>query len=88
MLTADLYGMYVAGGYPDELSAWTALDDWYDMVATGVIAGTADEVDAAAAEAAQALAEGRESEYVPVGQGFLGKPRRRSWLRRMLRRRT
>jgi hypothetical protein len=87
-LTADLYGMFIAAGYPDELTAWTGLDDWYDMVATGVIAGTTDEVDAAAVEAAHALAEGREPGDVPLGQRFLGEPGRRSWVRRILGRST
>lgn len=84
-LTADLYGMYVAAGYPDELTVWTALDDWYDMVSTGVIAGTTDDVDTAAIDAAQALAEGSGSESVPLDQMFSGR-RRRSWISRLLRR--
>lgn len=86
-LTSDLYGVYVAAGYPDELSAWTALDDWYDMVRTGVIAGSVDDVDKAATEAAHALAEGRESAPIPLGAVFT-RDRPKSWITRLLRRRS
>lgn len=65
-LAKDLYGMYVAAGYPDELAEWSGFDDWYDMLEGGVIAGRIEDADAAVVDTARALADGRPSKHVPL----------------------
>lgn len=65
------YRMYVAAGYPTELGAFSGLDDWYDMLATGVIAGDSGAVDAATLQAAEELAAGQLLSAVPLGEHFV-----------------
>lgn len=69
-LAKDLWGRYVAAGYPNELAAWSGLDDWYDMLEGGVIEGRIEDADAAVAEAARALVERRQTEPVPLDTLF------------------
>ena len=57
-LARDLYRMYVAAGYPEVLANWSGIDDYYDMLESGVIAGRIDDADKAAMEEARVLAEG------------------------------
>lgn len=57
-LARDLYAMYVAAGYPGELANWSGIDDYYDMLENGVIAGRIEDADDAVIEEARVLAEG------------------------------
>jgi hypothetical protein len=54
-LARDLWRMYVAADYPEELADFSGLDDWYDMIETGVVDGRVKDVDRATADAARAL---------------------------------
>lgn len=65
------YRLYVAAGYQAELLAFSGLDDWYDMLATGVIAGDSREVDDATRQAAEELAAGQLLSAVPLGEHFV-----------------
>lgn len=73
----DLWRMYASAGYPQELSAWSGLDDWYDMLDSRVIAGPIADVDVAVTEAARDLVDGLPIEQPPLGRLFTGK--RRGW---------
>lgn len=78
-LAKDLYRLYVAAGYPEELAEWSGFDDWSDMVEGGVILGRIDDADAAVVDAARALVDGRPSKHVPLEVLFeqTPKPQRR-----------
>jgi hypothetical protein len=83
-----LAGLYVQAGYPAELNTWLGLDDYYDLVRDGVIAGSLVAIDATVAEAARDLAEGRRGEPLQHGSQFVDAtpappPERglRRWLR-------
>jgi hypothetical protein len=54
-LTSELWWIYKEAGYPAELADWSGLDDWYDMLESGVIKGTLADVDKAVSETARAL---------------------------------
>jgi hypothetical protein len=56
-LARDLYAMYVAAGYPEELANWSGIDDYYDMLENGVMAGRIEDADDAVTEEARVLAE-------------------------------
>ncbi|HEX7167581.1 MAG TPA: hypothetical protein VF230_11430, partial [Acidimicrobiales bacterium] len=71
-LAQDVWRMYVNARYPAELSAWAGLDDWYDMLDTGVIAGDPADAAAAVTEAARALVDGRPCEPAPLQRLFTG----------------
>jgi hypothetical protein len=63
-LARELWQMYVAAGYPNELGAFSVLDDWYDMIETGVAGNSIDEVDREVEVAARALTGGDASQGV------------------------
>jgi hypothetical protein len=65
------YRLYVAAGYPAELAVFSGLDDWYDMLTTGVIAGDVRDADEATASAAEELAAGQLAGAVPLGDRFV-----------------
>lgn len=56
-LAQDLWRMYVAAGYPDDLVEFAGLDEWYDMIEHGVIDGGVEDIDTATREAAQHLVQ-------------------------------
>jgi hypothetical protein len=58
VLAEALYRAYIDSGYVAELSDFSGIDDWYDMIDGNVIAGSLDEVDSAVTEAAEALLQG------------------------------
>lgn len=65
------YRLYVAAGYPAELAVFSGLDDWYDMLTTGVIAGDVRDADEATVSAAEELAAGQLANAVPLGDHFV-----------------
>jgi hypothetical protein len=50
-----LYAMFVSAGYPRELADFSGLDDMYDMLDTGVIAGSVEDVDRSTVDGVQRL---------------------------------
>ena len=59
---------------PTSSADFTGLDDWYDMVDTGVIAGDSTEIDAAVVGAAERLVDARTEGRVDISQVFLERP--------------
>jgi hypothetical protein len=82
-----LYRAYVDSGYVAELSDFSGLDDWYNMIDGNVIAGSLDDVDSAVTDAAEALLQGskftrsprRNTE--PADVPTSANPKRRLFLR-------
>lgn len=72
--TRDLYSAYRFAGYPTELADFSGLDDWYDMVDTGVVTGDAVEVDAAVVEAAHRLVGLSAEAPFDIGEVFVKRP--------------
>jgi hypothetical protein len=69
-LATRLWHAYTSAGYPEELSQWSGIDDWYDMVEQDVTVGSVADVDAAALTEARALVEGRTGGDVPLKEFF------------------
>jgi hypothetical protein len=72
--TNDLYSAFRFAGYPAELADFSGLDDWYDMVDTGVVMGDAAEVDAAVVEAAHRLVGLSTGAPFDIGEVFVNRP--------------
>lgn len=91
-LAQALSNRYVMADYPAELQTWMALDDCYDMIDSGVIAGSVADVDADVRLAAQVLADGRAAEPMSVRPRFLSSPSTRTTIAQrikgLLRKRT
>ncbi len=69
-ITEQLYRLYVDTDYTSELAAFIGLDDWYDLLDTGVIAGKASEVDRAVFHALQDLAAGHIRTSVDLDESW------------------
>jgi hypothetical protein len=82
----DMWHRYALSDYADALSPWSGLDDLYDMLEHGVIAGRAEDVDAATIEAARALVERRQPEPFTLGALLTTKAAKPTAFQRLLRR--
>lgn len=65
--TRRLYRLWVQTGYPNALSDWSGLDDWYDLVELGHVPGSVAEIDRLVVEAAEVLANGGVLGVDPFG---------------------
>lgn len=66
-----LYKRYVAMDYATELQDFSGLDDWYEMVDSGVLAGEIDELDRATIKAVRNLASGHISHTMSLDDGLV-----------------
>lgn len=66
-----LYRRYVATDYAPELQDFSALDDWYDMIDSGVVAAEIDVVDRATIKAARDLAAGHIDRTIALDDDFV-----------------
>ena len=81
----------VSAGYPRELSTWIGLDDYYDLIESGVINASPSVLDKDVLAAAEDLVnhrQGRPATIASILQASATEsPPRKSWLSRILRRR-